>query len=99
MDPLERGTLALDAIRFVVLDEAYEMLAMGFVDAIDAILSRTPREKQVALFSATLPEQIRQISQRHLRAAREITIQSKTTTATNIHQRYWLVSGMHKLDA
>jgi ATP-dependent RNA helicase DeaD len=99
MDHLERGTLALDAIRFVVLDEADEMLAMGFVDAIDAILSRTPREKQVALFSATLPEQIRQISQRHLRAAREITIQSKTTTAANIHQRYWLVSGMHKLDA
>jgi ATP-dependent RNA helicase DeaD len=99
MDHLERGTLALDAIRFVVLDEADEMLAMGFVDAIDAILSRTPREKQVALFSATLPDQIRQISQRHLRAAREITIKSKTTTAANIHQRYWLVSGMHKLDA
>jgi ATP-dependent RNA helicase DeaD len=99
MDHLERGTLALDAIRFVVLDEADEMLAMGFVDAIDAILSRTPRDKQVALFSATLPEQIRQISQRHLRAAREITIKSKTTTAANIHQRYWLVSGMHKLDA
>jgi ATP-dependent RNA helicase DeaD len=99
MDHLERGTLALDAIRFVVLDEADEMLAMGFIDAIDAILSRTPREKQVALFSATLPAAIRQISQRHLRAPREITIKSKTTTATNIHQRYWLVSGMHKLDA
>jgi ATP-dependent RNA helicase DeaD len=99
MDHLERGTLTLDAIRFVVLDEADEMLAMGFVDAIDAILSRTPRDKQVALFSAILPEQIRQISQRHLRAAREITIKSKTTTAANIHQRYWLVSGMHKLDA
>jgi ATP-dependent RNA helicase DeaD len=99
MDHLERGTLALDAIRFVVLDEADEMLAMGFIDAIDTILSRTPREKQVALFSATLPAAIRQISQRHLRAPREITIKSKTTTATNIHQRYWLVSGMHKLDA
>jgi ATP-dependent RNA helicase DeaD len=99
MDHLERGTLALDGIRFVVLDEADEMLAMGFVDAIDAILSRTPRDKQVALFSATLPMAIRQISQRHLRAPREVTIKSKTSTATNIRQRYWLVSGMHKLDA
>ena len=99
MDHLERGTLVLDAIRFVVLDEADEMLAMGFIDAIDTILSRTPRGKQVALFSATLPAQIRQISQRHLRCAHEITISCKTTTAANIHQRYWLVSGMHKLDA
>ena len=99
MDHLERGTLALDAIRFVVLDEADEMLAMGFIDAIDTILSRVPRERQVALFSAILPPQIRQIAQRHLRAAHEITIKSSTTTATNIHQRYWLVSGMHKLDA
>jgi len=99
MDHLERGTLALDGIRFVVLDEADEMLAMGFVDAIEAILSRTPREKQVALFCATLPSAIRHICQRHLRAPREITIKSKTTTGTNIRQRYWLVSGMHKLDA
>jgi ATP-dependent RNA helicase DeaD len=99
MDHLERGTLALEGIRFVVLDEADEMLAMGFIDAIEAILSRTPREKQVALFCATLPAAIRQICQRHLRSPREITIKSKTTTATNIRQRYWLVSGMHKLDA
>ncbi|MGH8255854.1 MAG: DEAD/DEAH box helicase [Steroidobacteraceae bacterium] len=99
IDHLERGTLALDAIRCVVLDEADEMLAMGFIDAIDTILARTPPERQVALFSATLPAAIRQISQRHLRAPRQITIGGKTTTAANIHQRYWLVSGMHKLDA
>jgi ATP-dependent RNA helicase DeaD len=99
MDHLERGTLALEGIRFVVLDEADEMLAMGFVDAIEAILSRTPQEKQVALFCATLPSAIRHICQRHLRNPREITIRSKTTTATNIRQRYWMVSGMHKLDA
>ena len=99
MDHLERGTLALEGIRFVVLDEADEMLAMGFVDAIEAILSRTPKEKQVALFCATLPAAIRHICQRHLRSPREITIKSKTTTATNIRQRYWMVSGMHKLDA
>ncbi|HEX4025608.1 MAG TPA: DEAD/DEAH box helicase [Steroidobacteraceae bacterium] len=99
MDHLEHGTLTLDAVRFVVLDEADEMLAMGFIDAIDTILARTPREKQVALFSATLPAAIRQIAQRHLRSPREVTIRAKTTTAVNIHQRYWLVSGMHKLDA
>ena len=99
MDHLERGTLALEGIRFVVLDEADEMLAMGFVDAIEAILSRTPHEKQVALFCATLPAAIRHICQRHLRAPREITIKSRTTTANNIRQRYWMVSGMHKLDA
>ncbi|HXN10243.1 MAG TPA: DEAD/DEAH box helicase [Steroidobacteraceae bacterium] len=99
MDHLERGTLALEGIRCVVLDEADEMLAMGFIDAIDTILARTPRERQVALFSATLPAAIRQISQRHLRSPREITIRSRTTTATGIHQRYWLVSGLHKLDA
>jgi ATP-dependent RNA helicase DeaD len=99
MDHLERGTLKLEGIRFVVLDEADEMLAMGFVEAIETILSRTPKEKQVALFCATLPSQIRQICQRHLREPREIAIRAKTTTATNIRQRYWLVSGMHKLDA
>ena len=99
MDHLERGTLKLQGIRFVVLDEADEMLAMGFVEAIEAILSRTPKEKQVALFCATLPSQIRQICQRHLREPREIAIRAKTTTATNIRQRYWLVSGLHKLDA
>ena len=99
MDHLERGTLSLATLRFVVLDEADEMLQMGFVDAIDQILGLAPTERQVALFSATLPAQIRRIAQKHLRSPREVTIRSKTTTATNIRQRYWLVSGMHKLDA
>jgi ATP-dependent RNA helicase DeaD len=99
MDHLERATLSLEGVRFVVLDEADEMLQMGFVDAIDAIVSRTPATKQVALFSATMAPPIRQISQRHLRSPREITIKSKASTAANIRQRYWLVSGMHKLDA
>ena len=99
MDHLERGTLSLDTLRFVVLDEADEMLQMGFVDAIDQILGRAPAERQVALFSATLPTPIRRIAQKHLRQPREITIRAKTTTATNIRQRYWLVSGLHKLDA
>jgi ATP-dependent RNA helicase DeaD len=99
IDHLERGTLSLATLRFVVLDEADEMLQMGFVDAIDSILSRAPAERQVALFSATLPAPIRRIAQQHLRSPQEVTIRSATSTATNIRQRYWVVSGMHKLDA
>jgi ATP-dependent RNA helicase DeaD len=99
MDHLQRGTLSLATIKYVVLDEADEMLQMGFVDAIDEILGMAPKERQVALFSATLPKPIRNIAQKHLRSPQEVTIRSKTTTATNIHQRYWVVSGMHKLDA
>jgi ATP-dependent RNA helicase DeaD len=99
MDHLERGTLSLKGVRFVVLDEADEMLQMGFVDAIDSILSQAPKERQVALFCATMAPQIKRIAQRHLRSPQEITIKSKTTTANDIRQRYWVVSGMHKLDA
>jgi ATP-dependent RNA helicase DeaD len=75
------------------------MLQMGFVDDIEWILEQTPPTRQVALFSATLPAPIRRIAQKHLKKPVEITIQSKTTTAANIRQRYWLVSGLHKLDA
>ena len=99
MDHLQRGTLSLATLQYVVLDEADEMLQMGFVDAIDEILGMAPKERQVALFSATLPKPIRNIAQKHLRSPQEVTIRSKTTTATNIRQRYWVVSGMHKLDA
>ncbi|MFM7625740.1 MAG: DEAD/DEAH box helicase [Gammaproteobacteria bacterium] len=99
MDHLQRQTLDLSTIRFVVLDEADEMLQMGFVDAIDEILGLVPPERQVALFSATLPAQIKRIAQRHLREPREITVRAKTATAANIRQRYWLVPGIHKLDA
>ena len=99
MDHLERGTLDLRTVDFVVLDEADEMLQMGFVDAIDHILGRVPAGRRVALFSATLPAQIRRIAQKHLRNPREITVRSKTATAAKIRQRYWLVSGVHKLDA
>lgn len=99
MDHLERGTLSLKGVRFVVLDEADEMLQMGFVDAIESILSQAPKERQVALFCATMAPQIKRIAQRHLRTPQEIMIKSKTTTAADIRQRYWVVSGMHKLDA
>jgi ATP-dependent RNA helicase DeaD len=75
------------------------MLQMGFVDDIEWILEQTPAARQVALFSATLPSPIRRIAEKHLREPVEVTITSKTSTAANIRQRYWIVSGVHKLDA
>jgi ATP-dependent RNA helicase DeaD len=99
MDHMKRGTLDLSGMSFLVLDEADEMLQMGFVDDIEWILEQSPPTRQVALFSATLPPPIRRIAQKHLRDPAEITIKSKTTTSANIRQRYWLVSGLHKLDA
>jgi ATP-dependent RNA helicase DeaD len=98
-DHLERGTLKLASIKLLVLDEADEMLRMGFLEAVEAILVKTPPNRQAALFSATLPAPIRRIAQKHLRSPVEVTIQSKTGTAANVRQRYWLVSGTHKLDA
>jgi ATP-dependent RNA helicase DeaD len=99
MDHMKRGSLPLDAMSFLALDEADEMLQMGFIDDIEWILEQSPATRQIALFSATVPAAIRRIAQRHLREPKEITIRSKTSTAPNIRQRYWLVSGMHKLDA
>jgi ATP-dependent RNA helicase DeaD len=98
-DHLSRGTLKLTGLTTLILDEADEMLRMGFIDAVESILEQTPPKRQVALFSATMPGPIRRIAQKHLRDPQEVTIKSKTTTATNIRQRYWMVSGMHKLDA
>ena len=98
-DHLDKRTLDLGSVKFVVLDEADEMLRMGFIDAVEAILQKMPANRQTALFSATLPAQIRRIAQKHMRSPTELTIQSKTSTATNVRQRYWLVSGLHKLDA
>jgi ATP-dependent RNA helicase DeaD len=99
MDHIKRGTLDLGGVACLVLDEADEMLQMGFVDDIEWILEQTPPTRQVALFSATLPAPIRRIAQKHLREPVEVTITSRTTTAANIRQRYWIVSGVHKLDA
>ena len=99
MDHIKRGTLDLGGISVLVLDEADEMLQMGFVDDIEWILEQTPVTRQVALFSATMPAPIRRIAQKHLREPVEVTIKSKTTTAPNTRQRYWIVSGVHKLDA
>jgi ATP-dependent RNA helicase DeaD len=99
IDHLDKGSLDLSALRTLVLDEADEMLRMGFVEEVERILSATPAGRQTALFSATLPTEIRRIARTHLREPAEITIAAKTATATNIRQRQWLVSGMHKLDA
>src|SRR3546814_18017013 len=75
------------------------MLKMGFIEDIETILKATPDSRQVALFSATMPPPIKRIAQAHLRNPVEVRIAAKTTTATNVRQRYWLVAGMHKLDA
>jgi len=99
MDHMKRGVLKLDTIRFIVLDEGDEMLQMGFVDAIEWILEQAPPQRQIALFSATLPPAIRRIAHTHMREPAQITIQNRASTTPKIRQRYWLVSGLHKLDA
>ncbi|KGN30223.1 cold-shock protein [Knoellia sinensis KCTC 19936] len=99
MDHLEKGTLDLSELRFLVLDEADEMLKMGFAEDVETILADTPEEKHVALFSATMPAQIRRISKKYLTDALEITVERKTTTSPNITQRYLFVSYPQKIDA
>jgi ATP-dependent RNA helicase DeaD len=99
MDHLKKGTLTLGSVKHFVLDEADEMLRMGFIDDVEWILEQAPKERQIALFSATMPAEVRRIAQRHLRSPAEITIKTTTTNAAKIRQRYWMVSGVHKLDA
>ena len=99
IDHLERGSLDLSQLRCLVLDEADEMLRMGFIDDVEAVLKKTPESRQVALFSATMPAQIRRIAQTYLKQPVAIAIKSTTSTAENIRQRYWMVSGVNKLDA
>ncbi|MCZ8063784.1 DEAD/DEAH box helicase [Silanimonas sp.] len=99
IDHLERGSLDLSKLKALVLDEADEMLRMGFIDDVEAVLKKTPPERQVALFSATMPPPIKRIAQTYLKDPVEVAIKAKTTTATNIRQRMWMVSGLHKLDA
>ena len=99
IDHIEKGSLDLSELRMLVLDEADEMLRMGFIDDVEAVLARTPETRQVALFSATMPPPIRRIAQKYLRDPVEVAIKSSTSTARNIRQRYWMVSGTNKLDA
>jgi len=99
MDHMRKGTLKLDGLKALVLDEADEMLRMGFVDEVEWILEQTPPKRQMALFSATMPKEIQRIARRHLDDPQEVSIKAKTATAETIRQRYWLVSGLRKLDA
>ena len=99
MDHMRRGTLQLESLTCLVLDEADEMLRMGFIDDVKWILEQTPEEHQMALFSATMPPAIRSIARTYLISPEEVTIQVKTTTADTIRQRFWMVKGTHKLDA
>jgi len=99
MDHMRKGTLKLGGLQALVLDEADEMLRMGFIDAVEWILEQTPAKRQMALFSATMPKQVERIARRHLHNPQEISIKAKTATAETIRQRYWLVGGVHKLDA
>ncbi len=98
MDHIRRGTLQLDELKTLVLDEADEMLRMGFIDDVEWILEQTPEDRQIALFSATMPSQIRRIAKKYLNNPKEILIKDKTTTAKTVNQRYWVVNNRHKLD-
>lgn len=99
MDHMRKGTLKLDKLQALVLDEADEMLRMGFIDEVQWILEQTPEKRQMALFSATMPKEVERIARRHLHDPQEISIKARTATAETIRQRYWLVGGIHKLDA
>ncbi|MCX8144820.1 MAG: DEAD/DEAH box helicase [Azovibrio sp.] len=99
MDHLERGSLSFVGLKTLVLDEADEMLRMGFIDDVEWILEHTPAERQTALFSATMPEAIRRVARDYLLDPEEVKIKAPTQTVAAIRQSYWQVSGLHKLDA
>lgn len=99
IDHLERGSLDLSHLDYLVLDEADEMLQMGFAEDVERILADTPEYKQVALFSATMPPAIRRITTKYLHDPVEVTVKAKTATAENITQRYIEVAGPRKMDA
>ena len=99
MDHMRQGTLDLSELRTLVLDEADEMLRMGFIDDVEWVLGQLPEQRQVVLFSATMPAEIRRISQQYLSSPAEITIRTKAADAGRIRQRYLVVQGPHKLPA
>ena len=99
IDHISKGSLDLSELQYLVLDEADEMLRMGFAEDVEQIFQQTPEDRQVALFSATMPGQIRRMSKQYLNNPAEISVKSKTTTGANTRQRYLQVMGPHKLDA
>ncbi len=99
MDHMRRGSLSLAGLQTLVLDEADEMLRMGFIDDVEWVLEQAPKERQLVLFSATMPPEVERIARAHLHDPLDISIKAKTATAETIRQRYWLVGGLHKLDA
>ncbi|GAB4289041.1 MAG: DEAD/DEAH box helicase [Methylophaga sp.] len=99
LDHIRRGKLQLESLRALVLDEADEMLRMGFIDDVETILQETPQTRQIALFSATMPKPIHRVAQRYLKNPVEVHIKTRTSTVDTINQRYWQVTGLHKLDA
>ncbi len=99
LDHLNRGSADFSQIRTVVLDEADEMLRMGFIDDVDMILEKTPKTRTVALFSATMPPRVREIADRHLNDPQEVTVAAVSSTNTNIEQHYWFVKGASKQEA
>ncbi len=99
LDHLNRGTLDLSKLKGLVLDEADEMLRMGFIEDVENILSKIPAEHQTALFSATMPEAIRRITRRFMNDPKEVRIQSSVTTRPDISQSYWMTYGARKNEA
>ena len=99
LDHLKRGTLDLSKLSGLVLDEADEMLRMGFIEDVETIMAQIPDGHQTALFSATMPEAIRRITKRFMKEPQEVRIQSSVTTRPDISQSYWTVWGMRKNEA
>ncbi|WP_053980324.1 DEAD/DEAH box helicase [Marinagarivorans algicola] len=99
MDHMRKGTLNLESLTHLVLDEADEMLRMGFIDDVEWVLERTPPKRQIALFSATMPKEIARVANTYLQNPAHVKVESKTTTGVNIRQRYWPVGGVSKVDA
>lgn len=99
MDHIRKGTLNLDSLTHLVLDEADEMLRMGFIDDVEWVLDRTPKNRQIALFSATMPKEIARVANTYLNNPVHVKVESQTTTGVNIRQRFWAVGGVSKVDA
>ncbi|GAB0110754.1 DEAD/DEAH box helicase [Pseudoalteromonas distincta] len=95
IDHINRGTIKFDALQALVLDEADEMLRMGFIDDVESIMEKTPREKQTCLFSATMPKQIQNISSKYMNNPEQVHISARNSTVSSVEQVFWNAS-VHK---